>query len=49
MRVLLRDVGPRIPAAQAAFNEKLRQRLLDAVDSAADERIRCLLYTSRCV
>lgn len=40
MRVLLRDVGPRIPAAQAAFNEKLRQRLLDAVDSAADERIR---------
>ena len=40
MRLLLRDVGPRIPAAQAAFNEKLRQRLLDAVDSAADERIR---------
>lgn len=40
MRLLLCEVGPRIPAAQAAFNEKLRQRLLDATDTAGDERIR---------
>jgi uncharacterized protein (TIGR00255 family) len=40
MRVLAREVEPRIPAAQAAFNEKLRQRLLDAVQMVDDERIR---------
>ena len=34
------EVEPRIPAAQAAFNEKLRQRLLDAVQAVDDERIR---------
>ncbi len=40
MRDLVREVAPRIPAAQAAFQEKLRQRLLDAVNSVDDERIR---------
>ncbi len=40
MRALARDVEPRIPAAQAAFNERLRQRLLDAVQVVDDERIR---------
>ncbi|WP_291990953.1 YicC/YloC family endoribonuclease [Candidatus Accumulibacter sp. ACC007] len=40
MRVLLRDIEPRIPAALAAFNDKLRQRLLDALDTVSDDRIR---------
>ncbi|MDR3221882.1 MAG: YicC family protein [Candidatus Accumulibacter sp.] len=40
MRALVRDVEPRIPAAQAAFQEKLRQRLAEALGSADDERIR---------
>jgi len=40
MRDLVRDVEPRIPAAQAAFQEKLKQRLADALGSADDERIR---------
>ena len=40
MRDLVREVAPRIPAAQAAFQEKLKQRLLDAVNSVDDERIR---------
>lgn len=40
MRALIRDVAPRIPAAQAAFQEKLKQRLVDALGSADDERIR---------
>ncbi len=40
MRALAREVEPRIPAAQAAFNEKLRQRLLDAMQTVDDERIR---------
>ncbi len=40
MRALARAVEPRIPVAQAAFNERLRQRLLDAVQSVDDERIR---------
>jgi uncharacterized protein (TIGR00255 family) len=40
MRGLLRDIEPRIPAALAAFNEKLRQRLLDALDTVSDDRIR---------
>ncbi|MDX9706227.1 MAG: DUF1732 domain-containing protein, partial [Azospira sp.] len=33
-------VAPHIPAAQAAFQEKLRQRLVDAIGCADDERIR---------
>ena len=40
IRALVSEVEPRIPAAQAAFNEKLRQRLLDAVQAVDDERIR---------
>ena len=40
MRVLVREVAPRIPAAQAAFQEKLKQRLIDAIGSADDDRIR---------
>jgi uncharacterized protein (TIGR00255 family) len=40
MRELVREVMPRIPQAQAAFQEKLKQRLVEAVGSADDERIR---------
>ena len=40
MRDLVRDVAPRIPAAQQAFQDKLKQRLVDANGSADDERIR---------
>lgn len=40
MRALLRDVEPRVPAALAAFNDRLRQRLLDAAATVDDERIR---------
>ena len=37
-RALVCEVGPRIPAAQAAFNEKLRQRLLEAVEMCIRDR-----------
>ncbi|MBK7354733.1 YicC/YloC family endoribonuclease [Propionivibrio sp.] len=40
MRELVRDVAPLIPAAQAAFQERLRQRLFDAINSIDEERIR---------
>ena len=40
IRDLVREVTPRIPAAQAAFQERLKQRLVDALGSADDERIR---------
>ena len=40
MRELIREVEPRIPVAQAAFQEKLKQRLAEALGSADDERIR---------
>jgi uncharacterized protein (TIGR00255 family) len=40
MRELVREVAPRIPAAQAAFQEKLKQRLVDAIGSCDDERVR---------
>ena len=40
MRELVREVAPRIPVAQAAFQDKLKQRLIDAIGSADDERIR---------
>lgn len=40
MRELVREVEPRIPVAQAAFQEKLKQRLVDAIGSADDDRIR---------
>ena len=40
MRQLVRDVEPRIPEAQAAFQDKLKQRLVEALGSADDDRIR---------
>ncbi len=40
MRERVRDVEPLIPTAQAAFLEKLKQRLAEALGSADDERIR---------
>lgn len=40
MREIVSEVAPRIPIAQAAFAEKLRQRLLEALNTADDERIR---------
>jgi uncharacterized protein (TIGR00255 family) len=40
LRQLVREVEPHIPAAQAAFQEKLKQRLAEALGSADDERIR---------
>jgi len=40
MRRLVDQVAPFIPAAQAAFQDKLKQRLVDAIGSADDERIR---------
>jgi uncharacterized protein (TIGR00255 family) len=40
MRALVDQVAPHIPAAQAAFQDKLKQRLVDAIGSADDERIR---------
>jgi len=40
MREIVAAVAPHIPAAQAAFAEKLRQRLLEAMGNADEERIR---------
>ena len=40
MRDLVREVTPRIPAAQAAFQEKLKQRRVEAIGSADDDGIR---------
>jgi uncharacterized protein (TIGR00255 family) len=40
MRELVAQVAPYIPAAQEAFQEKLKQRLVDAIGSADDERVR---------
>ena len=39
MRDIVRQVAPRIPAAQALFTDKLRQRLSEALGNASDERI----------
>jgi uncharacterized protein (TIGR00255 family) len=39
MRTIVAQVAPRIPEAQALFTEKLRQRLVDALGNASDERI----------
>lgn len=39
MRGIVAAVAPRIPEAQAAFTEKLRQRLQDALGNASDDRI----------
>ena len=40
MRNLIHDVEPRIPEAQTVFQEKLKQRLVEALGSSDDERIR---------
>jgi len=40
MREIVARVGPHIPAAQAAFQDKLKQRLVEAIGSADDERVR---------
>ncbi len=40
MREIVATVAPRIPEAQAIFAEKLRQRLLEVLSSADEERIR---------
>jgi len=39
MRNIVRDVTPRIPEAQALFTEKLRQRLVEALGNASDDRV----------
>lgn len=39
MREIVKTVAPRIPEAQALFTEKLKQRLLEALNSASDDRI----------
>jgi len=39
MRDIIRRVAPRIPEAQALFTDKLRQRLIDALGNASDDRI----------
>ncbi|MQY51389.1 YicC family protein [Rhodocyclus tenuis] len=49
IREHVRLVTPLIPAAQAAFQDKLRQRLLDALGSVDDERVRqeLVLFAAR--
>jgi uncharacterized protein (TIGR00255 family) len=39
IREIVRQVAPRIPEAQAAFTDKLRQRLVDALGNASDDRV----------
>ena len=39
MRDIVRRVAPRIPEAQSLFTDKLRQRLIDALGNASDDRI----------
>lgn len=39
MRRIVADVAPRIPDVQAAFMEKLRQRLTEALGNASDDRV----------
>ena len=39
MRDIVRAVAPRIPEAQALFAEKLKQRLLEALNAVSDERV----------
>ena len=40
MREIVAEVAPRIPEAQTQYAEKLRQRLLEAMGNADEERIR---------
>ncbi len=39
MRTIVQDVAPHIPEAQAAYVDKLRQRLTEALGNASDERV----------
>lgn len=39
MRALLQQVAPRIPAAQAAYTERLRARIREMVDAVEEDRI----------
>jgi uncharacterized protein (TIGR00255 family) len=39
MRQIVRNVAPRIPEAQALFTDKLRQRLVEAMGNANDDRV----------
>lgn len=39
MRALLQQVAPRIPAAQAAYTERLRARIREMVDTVEEDRI----------
>jgi uncharacterized protein (TIGR00255 family) len=39
MRAIVAQVAPRIPEAQALFTDKLRQRLVEALGNANDDRI----------
>ena len=39
MRAIVARVAPRIPEAQALFTDKLRQRLLEALGNASEERV----------
>lgn len=39
MREIVKTVAPRIPEAQALFTEKLKQRLLEAINSVSDDRV----------
>jgi uncharacterized protein (TIGR00255 family) len=49
MRTIIADIAPLIPAAQAAFEARVRQRLVDALGSADEERIRqeVVVYATR--
>lgn len=49
MRRIIADIAPMIPAAHAAFEARIRQRLVDALGSADDERIRqeIVVYATR--
>lgn len=49
MRALVANITPLIPAAQAAFEEKLRQKLLESLNLEDDERIKqeVALYAAR--
>lgn len=40
MEILVAEIEPRLPVILAAYEEKLRQRLLDALGSLDDDRIR---------
>lgn len=49
IREVVATVGPRIPEAQSAFQEKLKQRLAEALGNVDDERLRqeVVLFATR--